>query len=666
MSATNTDLLICPAIFQNVLVDKMGNPLSNGKVYFYQDADRATLKNVFQQTGDYPNYTYPVLGNTITLSAAGTTVDVNGNDLLVFFYPYVENTSQIIPQPYFIQVYDQFGTLQFTRSNFPFLTEGEEPPPIDQTFTNQNLIVNNRFWRHVDNLTLTNATNYPVWTYQYGSNVNVYYQTLAPDQHDGFSMPDFNYVKFSTAASETITFNTFAATAPSSTLTGDIQPEYYITHLCTGDTGNYYKAYQFPISLHLATLANQNATFTIQTMGAGTLTINLYSFSGSSNSSGTSITTPIGSVVMNTSGWTKTVIPFTFLTNLGIPANTTNDDAFYLQISFPSGQINFNFTLPSIYLSPKINIPNNSFSSYDKIDSVALTARTGDVRTSINAFYPYGWLPMNDGLIALTNPGSNTQYVRANADAWPLYNLLWNFGKTYDSGSTFNPLFQMYSNSAGTLSLANYGGSAIADWTASKALALPFSMGQVFMGTVPLAALIPAGSSASGSIIGDIASVTASSSGGGSPTIVFTVAPTFLLNIFTGNTVVFSNFSAPIAGVVANTVYYLIYLTASTFSVATTFANAVAKTAITYSSGTGNTVTVSLSVSGSTEGEYAHTQLLNELAAHTHSITTTGVGSIANSVTTGASAPNQTGSTGSSTPFNVTQPSTFMNIFIKL
>lgn len=667
--------LVAAPMLQDIFVNASGDLLAGGVIYAYQDADHTTFKNWYYQIGTYGNYSYVALQNPLVLSASGTIQDVNGNDVIPFYYPFDENNSTI-SQKYFFEVYNSSGTLVFTRANFPsgVSADGGIISTVD---TLDNYIINNRFWRNVGSFNSSNLTN--SWTTQYNTaspQLTYYYITLAPSQHDGFSMPDFNYIiqnatAPSSSITETITFNTFTSTQ-AATVTGDICPEYYINHTCTADTtGSTLKIYQFPISFHLATLQSQGFSITIQgqsVSGENIIGIYLYQFSGTGSS--TSAQTLLGTIAL-TNSWTKYILDdLVFPSTTPLALSAASDDAFYLQISMPTGSVdgicNLNFTIPSLYLSSSLaELPSNSFATYDQIDTIISNPRTGDIRAGINQFYPYGWVAMNDGVMGLTNPGSNAQYVRANADVWQLFYLLWNLGKTHDSGSNFNPLFQMYTNTTGTLAATNYGASAYADFTSNvsgvtKALQLPFIMGQVLLGTVPVSALLPAAPA----YVGYTSVVTASSSTG----LLWTTASSNLLNLFLGNTVTFTG-AATLVNVNAKSVYYVIPISSTTFKIATTFANALAGTAVAYTGVETGAVTAYLQQTASNEGEYAHTQLVTELAAHTHTYNVPGSSSLqagANAQFSNTLAPANTGSTGSSAPFNVTQPGTFVNIYIKL
>jgi hypothetical protein len=188
---------------------------------------------------------------------------------------------------------------------------------------------------------------------------------------------------------------------------------------------------------------------------------------------------------------------------------------------------------------------------------------------------------------------------------------------------------------------STYGASALADWTANKAIALTKAMGQVLMGTVPFAALLPgyqqtfAGASV-------------------------TITPSGTMSLFNGAPVVFTGTTT----LSTSTIYYVGNWNGTTFSVYTSFANAIT---LTGAQGVDSSGTVALAEAGTYEGEYVHTQLTTELVAHTHTYNTIGAGA------GGLSGPgavvqvsSNTGSTGGGTAFNVTQPSVLTNIYIKL
>lgn len=628
----NPDLLIAAPMLQDSFVDKNGQPMSGGVITCYQDNSRTTLKNWYYQSGTPGNYTYIKLPNPLTLSAAGTICDINGVDTIPFFYPYSE-LDQTVRQPYYITIVNHDQTNQITRANFPFLPTEENEPGVG---SHENYIINNGFWRNIGTLNLTNVLN----------------TVVAPSQHDGFQYPDIQFIKNVTGGQDTVTFTKFPLTT-TPILTGDITPEFYINHVCANSaTGETQKSYQFPISLHVNTLVSVPYTVTIQAQNLGGTapgqnTINLFIF----QDTGTGTVPPapflIGSITLNSS-WTKYQFSTVFPSTAGLTLGAGGDDALYLMVQMPLDiSCNINFTRPSIYLSEAP--PTNSFLTYDQVDSVINSPRTGDIRISMNNFYPYGWVPMDDGTLG---NGSSNGTARAASDTWSLFNLLWTSFSPYNQGSS-NPLAQMF-NSSGTP--ITYGASAIADFSANNAIALTKLLGKVLLGTVPISKL--------GSL---------NTAPFNSATNTITVTNTMAL--WNGAPVYFPSPNASLpAGLSIGVIYYVLNFNGTTtFNLASSFANAMAGTALTFGSGSG---TINTKLAGSFEGEYAHTQLVAELAAHSHTPSAPGVdfvvtvGSGGSGIQSGASplynAVATTSITGNSTAFNVTQPGVFFNMYMKL
>ena len=442
--AINTDLLISAPMLQDYFVDKTtGEALSAGIVTCYQDNSRTTLKNWYYQSGAPGNYTFVALENPLTLSASGTITDPSGNDTIPFFYPYSEtdNSTKI---PYYITVDNSNLQRQFVRENFPFL--GTQTPSNNQVPTLKNYIVNNVFWHNIGSFDAT----------------NVFAETVAPGAHDGFSGHDIVFFKTAIGAVDTITFTKFPQ--GESPLTDDITPEYYINHECTSiQVGETFKAYQFPIALHVKTLESVEAAITIQARNvsgsSNFIDINILQFLGTGVISPDSINEQR---ITLTNSWQKYIIPFTFPSAEDKVLSSTGDDALYLQISLPVGAIfEIDFCLPSLYLDS--NVPTNNFTTYDEVDSIINSPRTGDIRTSLNTFSPFGWVAMNDGTIG--NPSSGA--TRANIDTWNLFLLIWT-----NVGSTNAPMF----TSAGAP--VAYGSSAYEDWIANRRISLTKQLGR--------------------------------------------------------------------------------------------------------------------------------------------------------------------------------------------
>jgi hypothetical protein len=280
------------------------------------------------------------------------------------------------------------------------------------------------------------------------------------------------------------------------------------------------------------------------------------------------------------------------------------------------------------------------------------------MRTSINSFYPYGWVPMNDGSIG--NASSNAD-TRANVDTWQLFNLIWTIGKPFDSGALSNPVALMVTS---TGSLANYGSSAIADFNANRRISLTKSMGLVMMGTAPASSL------GIGTTVAFKNTFTASSSSG----LLITTPTDFY--VFQGMPVYVSNVGGSLPGNLApNTIYYVTNITGTnTFHLATTYANAIARTAIAFSSAGTGTNTITSMYQGVMTGEYSHVQTVAELANHGH----TGVVALSNNGASGTATPGAAfqlttsstnlsiNNTGGSLGSNLVQLGVFSNIFAKL
>lgn len=444
----NPELLIAAPMLQDYFVDKdTGLPLSAGIVKFYKDTARTVYKNVYEQTGTPGAYTYVPLPNPLTLSAVGTIQDDSENDVIPYYYPFDEDDSNL-SQPYYVTVTNNLGVPQFTRENFPFIGDNGENTPNVSTLQNQ--IVNNVFWRNVGTVNVTNLTD----------------TVIAPNQHDGFSMPDVRFIKNITGATDNITFMPFGL--GNDPLINDITPEVYLNFNCSSaQVGETSKYIQIPISYHVKTLENVPATITLQAENVtgntnNTLTISILQFLGTGAISQPS---PIvlETITLNNS-WEKFVIPFVFPSAAGLTLSGTGDDALYLQINYPVAvTCDINFCLPSNFLSNVV--PTNSFQTYDQIDPIINGFRTGDYRMSLNSFSPFGWVGLNDGTIGNASSNSTT---RANIDTWPLFNLIWNA-----VGATNAPMLTSGGAPVG------YGANAMTDFTANRQLSLTKTLGRL-------------------------------------------------------------------------------------------------------------------------------------------------------------------------------------------
>jgi microcystin-dependent protein len=453
----DTSLLIAAPVLQDYLVDKdTGFPLAAGIVTFYQDNQRNILKNWYYQSNNSPPYQYSAGPNPMILTGVGTFSDANGNDVIPYFYPWNESIPGQ-PQLYYVVVQNSNMELQFTREGFPPLPPGISPGTM--TATLDNYLINNEFWRNFGSGTITTPN-----TSTTINNSTYLMQTLAPSAHDGFSMQDIVILKDIAGATDILTFTPFP-TDEGLILTDDITPEFYLNWNCTAvQSGQMLKCIQFPLQLHIQALAGEDVSIAFHAINngtAGSITVNIlqYCGDGSANSSFKTIQT----FPLNDS-WTKYTLSFALPSADGISVSSTGNDALYVQFVFPPTSIfNISFAKPQLYLGNAV--ATNQYDTYDQIDAVINSPRTGDIRTSLNSFAPFGWVLMNDGTIGNASSGSTT---RANIDAWPLFNLIWN-----EVGSTYAPIF----TSSGSSS--SYGSSAFADWSANKRLSLTKQLGRL-------------------------------------------------------------------------------------------------------------------------------------------------------------------------------------------
>lgn len=623
----NTNLLVSAAMLQDYIVRKDdGFPLANGIVTLYKDNARSFYKNWYYQTGSPGAYSWVALDNPLTLSSVGTIQDPNGNDVIPFYYPYEEDDENV-PEAYYITVYDSDESgnptvLQFTRENFPFQPSGVSPTSQDPTF--RNYILNNIYWRNIGALDAMTVLD----------------QVIAPSQHDGYTNGDIRFIKNVSGANDDIAFLPMTEV-----LDNDITPEYYLNMKCTAlQAGETVKCIQYPISLHVKTLQNVMATVVFQGQNvAGNVNnyvdLQIYQYLGTG-----ALTQPdpvlIQRVTLN-NDFQKFVISFIFPDAAGLTLGNGGDDALFLRVQYPlAATFEINHTKPQLYLST--DVPDNDFDTYDQVETIINSPRTGDFRTSLNQFNPFGWVSLNDG--TLGNSSSNAT-GRANIDAWPLYNLIWGLFHTYDHAG-INLIAQMYTSAGATVA---YGGSAIADWNANKAVALTKTMGKVILGTVPITSLLQPTYYEAFTTAANVCTVISN------------------VNFFNGMPVVLQQSALP-APLAEGVVYYITAFNGTTqFSLATTFANALAGTVIAFGVGSGTAV---FAPAGTVDGENAHTLTIAEMPAHTHTtfpnfgVTNAAAGGGVNAATAALGTP--TGSTGGGAPHNNLQPGTFMNMYMKL
>ena len=138
---------------QELILDKDdGEPLAAGVVTFYRDDARTVLKDVYQQV-QLPDNTYDfvVVNNPVTLTSIGTFSDDNGNDVILYLWPYegTPGNSDGTIDLYFITVYAAqppvgTGAFQFSREAWPPGVV-EDADPVESFQESENIISNPQF-----------------------------------------------------------------------------------------------------------------------------------------------------------------------------------------------------------------------------------------------------------------------------------------------------------------------------------------------------------------------------------------------------------------------------------------------------------------------------------------------------------------------------------------
>lgn len=595
------------------IADKVGRPLAGGYLATFSNLDKTLLKPVYQDIAGTLIWPYVGIPN---IGKPGILFAENGSQGPFYF----KFDSAFPNDTYYLEVYDSDGVLQWTISDYS-PGSGTGGSVVTTALDLENLIVNNVFYRNLG------ETPVPLTTYM----------MLAPGANAGLADtpvhagPDINFIKTNTSATDVISFPKFPIGIPP--FTTDIAPVDCLKYTCTGaGTGELEKSVQIPITSGVRNLANTAVTLTIWARGASgatTLILYWYQFFGDGPSASASVKTPIQTLNL-TSSWTKFSIQTTVPSIATKVIGQCGNDGLFLLIQFAlDATTDVELTKPCLFIG---NVsPTQTYETYDQIDAVINSPRTGDTRTSLNNFAPFGWVKMDDGSIG--SPTSSATN-RANIDTFPLYNLI------------YNSVLDAWAPVSGGRT-----GNAVNDFVANKSIQLTRALGRVFAGTLNTE-----------------------------------VTQTFTTNFAVNNQLTVSsvtsfNNGVPVqltttgtlpAPLNVNTTYYVISVDSTHIKLSTTPTG----TEITLTSdGTGvQTIQVTPFVLGQYLGEETHVLTVDELAAHTHPPLNGigfdvkgGAGGGDNFVAgTQNATQSTTGSTGLSTPHNTLQPTTYMNVFIKL
>lgn len=427
---------------------------AGGAQLFTYDSLTRLPKAAYQDPGGTIPFTNPII------------FDLNGTKGPIYF----KLDSATPTDLYYLEAFDSEGNLLWTVDDFPTTGSGGGSD-VTTYIPIQNYITNNQFINHIAAQAGPLTTNL----------------VIAPSNHHGFTPaqvnpkvgtygvlgPDIRFIKNNTSATDSIDFPLFALS--SAPLTGDVTPVDYIRYVSNSVGGEVYKNFQFPITQKVKNLSNQAMTFTLwaaSTSGTPTLTIFCRQYYGSgtgATAESASTYTTIGTCSLTTS-WTPFNIQFTVPdvsgNSIGTPGLQTDDDAVYIEIGMPLGSAcDVLFTKPCLFLG-SID-PDIEFDSYDQIDAIDQTARTGDIKTSLTTIAPLGWVPMNDSTIGNTGSGASV----AGSYTFQLYSTI--YTAVVDANAPV---------SGGRTAPGNTMATAITDFLANKTLTLPLSLGRAMAG----------------------------------------------------------------------------------------------------------------------------------------------------------------------------------------
>lgn len=628
--ALNSQYMIAPNL-QEYYVDKTsGLPLTGGNVFYYADSSRSDLKTVYGLSGTFGSYSFVALPNPVPLSGVGTTTDGDGNDIRVYYYPYDSNGAI---QNYYIVVKDANGVTQLTRQAWPNISIGATSGVFSYNF-----VRNNTFY---------------AW-----SNTNLYTNVKAGslNQYDYF-VDDWSYQQ--NDSSQTINLSQGVFSAGSSLVPGN--PPYYLVYQnsnagITSGIYNYFQQYYKSVQ----TLSGQNVAISIwakqeTSLSNATFSATLTQYYGSGGSA--SVVTTLFSVATVTPGQWKEYVGTAFLPSLSGTIGTQGDDALILSINMPLN-VACTIDIGPIRLEQGSVTEGTEEQSNDDIkkntnvNTLYPPFSTGDVKFTFKNVADKTWLLMDDNTI-----GSPSSFAtHAFWSVYALYSLLWN--------NIWNATLLPIYDSSGTLT--TYGASAKSDWDANKRLSLTKQLGRVIAG-------------AQNRANGTSYSFAASNVGGNlSLLVTFSGAQPFI----NGQSVTFTSSGTLPGGLTAGVVYIVTVIgltspTTTTIQVSTSVANAIALNYVAFNGAGSGTLAMILNTDtlGYFNGEFEHTMAINEMINHKHS-QPPGGGFIDNAIPGGASSGSDFGGVSGETgfvegytaqvPFNVTQPTVYSNVMIKL
>lgn len=515
---------------------------------------------------------------------------------------------------YRIILKDEDDNLIYDTSNYPQQATINNPSFISN-LTKPNFIPNGQF---LENL---GASASPIGTTSLA---------IAPS-----GIPDINggnilFVKSNTACTDTLTFTSF-------NLGSDLVPQtpiYYATYACTavGGGGETFKAFRFCIAKNVRSLEGTTivVSFSARSSTLSVITPSIFQYFGSGGSPSSTVTVLASATTLTTS-----FVRYDFVIDIpsveGKTIGSCGDDYLGLDLSPPLNAI-CTLDITNVQVITGEVIFPYQYVTPNYVQAQLHQPKPGDVKTTYRTS-EFGWVAMNDGSIGSATSGATT---RANIDTFFLYKYLWE-----NVSDTWCPV------------TTGRAGSAENDFNSNKAMFLPKVVGRALAiyGTATLAQFFTADAGTDQLLVNSTQS------------------------LYTGTPVTVSNSGGALPNpLVAATTYYVINIDSTHVKLATTLANAVAGTAIDITTaGTGTqtiTVTFTARAMGEYLGESTHAQTVAELVSHFHEYNEPSNGGATYQAggpePLATSTPDNTAATGGSTAFNIMQPTTHMNVLIKL
>lgn len=343
---TTGNYVLAPALQQIFINKDTQQLLANGQVNFYKDDARTERKDIFQQSGSPPDYTYVTLPNPVILNSSGSPQNAAGQQVELYYFPYDDNGNI---EKYYIEVFSSDGILQFTVEGYPDVVAGNADSLVEENF-----IANGQFLAHTD-IPADTALNLSPGEVR---------QPVTDIAWGGWSF--VRDASPSTLPRDIVLFDEFGPGITNPTR----NPRYAVRIECeTAGSGETTKDLRIRFN-DVNRFSSAVSTFTFGFTGkvnAGSQAIvvaYLYKFYGTSSPEGPTpsvgVPTPIpnGSFTLNTSYQTQQVT-FTFGTNEGKTIGNNNDDYVEIILRMP---LNTTFNLSCTnFLLTEGSVPDAEF-----------------------------------------------------------------------------------------------------------------------------------------------------------------------------------------------------------------------------------------------------------------------------------------------------------------